>query len=80
LKGPSERLKYDLRRIWECPVCHHRERTGGDVTSCLCRCQHEVDATARVYMKLIEDGVRRVAEPITGSNSPLPSSVVKSDN
>ena len=38
MKGPYERLKYDLRRVWECPVCHRRERTEGLVTSVGCRC------------------------------------------
>ena len=61
MKGPYERLKYDLRRVWECPVCRHRERTGGDQTSCLCRCQDKVKPAERVWMKLVEDGIRRVS-------------------
>jgi hypothetical protein len=59
VKGPYERLKYDLRRVWECPACHHRERTGGHVVSRLCGCQENVEPDKRIYMKLIEDGVRR---------------------
>lgn len=60
MRGPYERLKYDLRRLWECPVCKHRERTTGMVTfmHCLCRMQ-QVDGQP-VVMKLIEDGVQRV--------------------
>lgn len=60
MKGPYERLKYELRRVWECPVCHHRERTGGDATSQICRCQRKVKLAERVGMKLVEDGVRLV--------------------
>jgi hypothetical protein len=60
MKGPYERLKYELRRMWECPVCHHRERTGGDRSTLLCGCQRKVKPTERVWMKLVEDGLRRV--------------------
>lgn len=60
MKGPRERLKYDLRRVWECPVCHSRIKTGGDVTSTACACQSKLPLTERRVMKLVEDGVRRV--------------------
>jgi hypothetical protein len=63
MKGPSERLKYDMRRIWECPICRHREGTGGNVTSRLCSCQEQVPATTRQYMRMVQDGARRVIEP-----------------
>ena len=56
VKGPYERLKFDLRRLWECPACSHRERTGGDVTYMLCRCQAKEAPGNRTYMKLVEDG------------------------
>ena len=59
MKGPYERLKYDLRRMWECPACHHRERTGGEVTSVVCHCQEQQSPTERQPMKLLEDGARR---------------------
>ena len=59
MKGPYQRLKYDLRRVWECPVCHHRERTGGNRTTFLCRCQRKTKPAECAWMKLIEDGVRR---------------------
>ena len=64
MRGPYERLKYDLRRLWECPVCKRRERTPGSATfkHCLCRMQ-QLDGKP-VVMKLIEDGVQRVAPPI----------------
>ena len=54
MKGPFQRLKHDLRRLWECPVCQHRVHTPGIVTSCLCRCQQQVDPTTRRFMRLLE--------------------------
>jgi hypothetical protein len=67
MKGPGERLKYDFRRVWECPACRHRERTGGDVTFRLCSCQRKVEPTERVWMRLVQEGGRRTentkAEP-----------------
>jgi hypothetical protein len=63
MKGPSERLKYDMRRIWECPICRHRESVGGHVTSRLCSCQEQVPAASRRFMRLVHDGPRRLIEP-----------------
>ena len=59
MKGPYERLKYDLRRIWECPECHHKERADGTVTTLVCRCQTQKDPLGRVVMKLVEDRIQR---------------------
>jgi hypothetical protein len=64
MKGPYERLKYDLRRLWECPVCKRRERTAGSVTSRLCLCQMKHADGKPVVMKLVEDGPQRVAPPV----------------
>lgn len=63
MKGPGERTKYDFRRVWECPVCHHRERTGGDVTCSLCACQRKLDPHQRVWMRLVLEGGRRIDAP-----------------
>ncbi len=60
MKGPFERLKYDLRRVWECPVCGRHVRTGGHVTSLFCRCQEKLPPEERRCMKLIANGIRRV--------------------
>lgn len=59
MKGPFERLKYDLRRVWECPECHHKERADGTVTTVVCRCQATKEPLARVVMKLVEDRIQR---------------------
>jgi hypothetical protein len=63
MKGPYERLKYDLRRIWQCPICRRRERTSGAVTFRYCYCQLKQPDGKPVLMKLIADGVRRVGPP-----------------
>ena len=59
MKGPFERLKYDLRRVWECPECHHRERADGTVTTVICRCQANKETLDRVVMNLVEDKIQR---------------------
>jgi hypothetical protein len=67
MKGPYERLKYDFYRIWECPVCHHRERTGGDCATLLCRCQKKLAPNEVVWMRLADDGPRRIdGRSVTG--------------
>ena len=60
LKGPYERTKYDFRRVWECPKCHHKERTAGSVTSCFCHCTEPQKSGPGIQMKLVEDAPRRV--------------------
>src|SRR6476620_5763694 len=64
MKGPYERLKYDLRRVWECPVCKRRERTAFTVTFRHCNCQMKQVEGRPVVMKLVEDGVQRVTPSI----------------
>ena len=64
MRGPYERLKYDLRRLWECPVCKRRERTPGSVTFMHCLCQMQQLDGQPVVMKLVEDGVQRVAPAV----------------
>ena len=68
MRGPYERLKYDFRRVWECPVCHRRERTGGEVTSCVCHCQRKAEPRERKVMRLVEDGARRTDGKETREN------------
>ena len=65
MKGPYERLKYDLRRVWECPVCKRRERTAGTVTYRHCQCRMKQVDGQPVVMKLVEDGVQRLSVAIT---------------
>lgn len=71
MKGPYERLKYDLRRLWECPVCKRHERTDGALTFRFCNCQQKQPGGSPVVMKLVEDGVQRVGPPIVLVHEPL---------
>ncbi len=63
MKGPYERLKYDLRRLWECPVCKRRERTDGGVTFRHCACRAK-EGGQPVVMLLIADGAQRLVPVI----------------
>jgi hypothetical protein len=76
MKGPHERLKYDLRRLWECPVCKRRERAPGSVTYRFCQCQMKQVDGKPVVMKLIEDAVQRIVPPVTIHHDPLPDSPI----
>ena len=78
MKGPYERLKYDLRRLWECPVCKRRERTAGSVAFRHCSCQMKQLEGKPVVMKLIEDGIQRLTPAVAiqhASQEPAPQEV-----
>lgn len=68
MKGPYERLKYTLRRIWECPACSHRLQTDGTSTGNICSCQLGQPEHQRISMNLLLDGIRR-----TQVEQPLPT-------
>jgi hypothetical protein len=83
MKGPYQRLKYDLRRLWECPVCRRHERTDGTLTYCFCPCRQKQPGGSPVAMKLVEDGLQRLVPPIVLVHEPLepvalPPSLVES--
>jgi len=59
MKGPYERLKYDLRRVFECPRCHRRVRMPGNVTFVACSCSGNTSSPESVWMRLVEDDSRR---------------------
>ncbi len=67
MKGPYERLKYDLRRLWECPVCKRRERTDGTVTFRHCACGTKQEGGQPIVMQLIADGPQRLVPPIAAA-------------
>jgi hypothetical protein len=54
MKGPGGRMRFDLRRVWECPVCHRREWTGGDIVYRMCTCSAKAEPPRQIWMKLIE--------------------------
>jgi hypothetical protein len=55
MKGPGGRMRFDLRRVWECPVCHRRDWTPGEIVFRACTCSTKGDPTSPVWMKLIEE-------------------------
>lgn len=63
MKGPGGRLRFDIRRVWECPVCHRRELTAGDVVTRLCTCSTKSDPPPQNWMRLIEEKPPRPAPP-----------------
>jgi hypothetical protein len=71
MKGPQERLKYDLRRLWECPVCKRRERVAASQTFRFCNCQLKQADGKPVVMKLIQDGVQRLTPLVAIKHEPL---------
>jgi hypothetical protein len=77
MKGPYERLKYDLRRVWECSVCKRRERTAGTVTFRHCQCRMKQVDGQPVVMKLVEDGVQRLGPKLA---APIESKVTAADS
>ncbi|MBC7855356.1 MAG: hypothetical protein IAF94_18155 [Pirellulaceae bacterium] len=65
MKGPFERLKYDLRRLWECPSCNRRERSDGTVTTRFCICPGQGGPEGqRTAMKLLEEAGHRAVPKI----------------
>jgi len=72
MKGPYERLKYDLRRLWECPACKRRERTSGTVTFRHCACTTKPEGGKQeggqpAVMLLIADGPQRLVPVIAAA-------------
>jgi hypothetical protein len=58
MKGPGNRLKFVIRRAWECPQCHRRLVTPGSVVQQACNCRTADADAAPVWMKLIKDPLR----------------------
>jgi hypothetical protein len=80
MKGPYERLKYDLRRLWECPVCKRRERTDGTVTFRFCPCGTKKEGGQPVVMQLIADGPQRLVPPIAAAQGQCAEAAATSDD
>ena len=64
MRGPFERLKYDLRRLWECPKCKRRERTPGQTTSQFCLCSVVDGVGSPICMLLLEPDGHRTVPPV----------------
>ena len=71
MKGPYERLKYDLRRLWECPQCNRRQRSSGEVTAKFCTCGAGESGLTRHSMKLLEEAGHRNTPIVVLIHPPL---------
>lgn len=68
-----------MRRVWECPVCQRRERSGGEVVNRLCPCGGGVDPPRPTWMRLVEDDPpAKVSDP--APESPGTTSVTARDD
>jgi hypothetical protein len=45
---------HEFRRVWECPVCRRRVKTGGQVVNLACTCLAGADPPRQTWMRLIE--------------------------
>ena len=80
MKGPGGRVKFDLRRIWECPACQQRELTSGDIVSRQCGCGANADPPRTTWMRLIETKpVRAPAPPPDAATLPEPTTAPSPD-
>jgi hypothetical protein len=70
MKGPAARWKHEVRRLWECPACHRRERTGGQVVNLLCGCRLASDLPRQTGMNLIEEGPQHEQPPTPANEQP----------
>ena len=71
MRGPYERLKYEFRRTFECPVCHQQRRLSGTHTCHLCSCQAQAPLEEVRWMKMIAEGDSLPRQP----DSPLPETI-----
>jgi hypothetical protein len=55
MKGSMWRWRLEVRRVWVCPVCARREKTGGHVVTRLCTCGTKLEPPVRTWMQLIEE-------------------------
>jgi hypothetical protein len=49
MRGPESWRKRNVNRVWECPACQRRERTGGHIVNRRCVC------SAAAWMCLVEE-------------------------
>jgi hypothetical protein len=71
MKGPGNRIRHDVRRIWECPACGRREKTSGQVVCLRCNCVATGEPPSPPWMRLVED---RAAKPLAaGPTEPIAS-------
>ena len=72
MKGPGHGRQYDVRRVWECPVCQKRVKTVGSVVNLRCEACARNKTGDTAWMRLLE--ARRLARPAYPVN--ITSSVI----
>jgi hypothetical protein len=58
MKGPGNRLKFVIRRQWQCPHCRRILVTAGSVVQQACNCRPTDDPGGAVWMQLVKDALR----------------------
>jgi hypothetical protein len=71
MKGSRGRRKFDVRRVWECPVCRRRARTGGHIVNRECDCLAASNPPRQVWMKLIEEEAKKPSAESQPERQPL---------
>jgi len=74
MKGPGHGSQFDVRRVWECPVCQKRTKTPGSVVSLRCEACARKKTGDTAWMRLLEPRREaRVAYPAeTFLGNPVP--------
>jgi hypothetical protein len=54
MKGPGHGRQHDVRRLWECPVCQKRAKTGGHIVNLRCEACARNKTGDTAWMKLLE--------------------------
>jgi hypothetical protein len=54
MRGPRGRVRYVVRRTWQCPVCGRRVVTSGKVVHLACTCPPE-GAANPTWMLLVDE-------------------------
>jgi hypothetical protein len=72
MKGPDNRKRFLVKRVWQCPRCGVKEWTAGDVVQRVCT---QCGGPNPTFMKLVED----LPRPRTPSGPPLDLGASPSD-
>jgi hypothetical protein len=54
MKGPGHSKRCDVRRVWECPVCQKRVKTGGNIVHLRCEACARNKTGDTAWMRLLE--------------------------
>jgi hypothetical protein len=69
MKGPGNRGRHDVRRLWECAACQRRVKTPGTVVYLLCTCGPKETPPRERWMLLVEQTGPKIATSKTDENT-----------